>query len=162
MQQSSPLLANGAPVIPDAKLRRLARFIAQELEALYGLQPPLLTAADVAKQYGLSRGWVYKHAHELGGQRMGNRPKARLRFRARDVQARLGELPVSEDGRLGPDLAVRASPLSCCRSDQDALAGSAPWSKEFAKTALRARTDAPPVPTHRRRPDAQTSDWRGR
>jgi hypothetical protein len=42
--------------------------------------------------YGLSRGWVYKHARELGGQRMGAGPKARLRFRADEVQQRLSEL----------------------------------------------------------------------
>jgi hypothetical protein len=97
MQQPSPYLASGASVLPDADLRRLARFIAKELEALHGLQPALLTAADVAKQYGLSRGWVYKHARDLGGQRMGTGPKARLRFRSHEVQARLSELQPSED-----------------------------------------------------------------
>ena len=103
MQQSSPLFANGTPVLPDAELRRLARFIANELEALHGLEPALLTAAEVAKQYGLSRGWVYRHARELGGQRMGTGPKARLRFRARDVQVRLSELQLGErqTGRSG-------------------------------------------------------------
>jgi hypothetical protein len=97
MHQPLPYLASGAPVLPDAELRRLARFIAKELEALHGLQPALLTAADVAKQYGLSRGWVYKHARDLGGQRMGTGPKARLRFRSHEVQARLSELQVSGD-----------------------------------------------------------------
>jgi hypothetical protein len=96
MQQLSTYLGSSAPVLPDAELRRLARFIATELEALHGLQPALLTAAEVAQQYGLSRGWVYKHAHELGGQRMSTGPKARLRFRAREVQRRLNELQVGE------------------------------------------------------------------
>lgn len=97
MQQPSPCIASGAPVLPDAELRRLARFT-KELEALHGLEPALLTAAEVAKQYGLSRGWVYKHARDLGGQRMGTGPKARLRFRSHEVQARLGELQVRGSG----------------------------------------------------------------
>jgi hypothetical protein len=96
MQQPSPYLASGAPVLPDVELRRLARFIAKELEALHGLQPALLTAADVAKRYGLSRGWVYKHARELGGQRMGTGPKARLRFLASDVERCVSELQGSQ------------------------------------------------------------------
>jgi hypothetical protein len=78
MQQPSPFLANGAPALPDAELRRRARCIANELEALHGLQPAFLTAAEVAKQYSVSRGWVYKHARDLGGQCMGTGPKARL------------------------------------------------------------------------------------
>jgi hypothetical protein len=76
MHQPSPYIASGAPVLPDAELRRLARFIAKELEALHGLEPALLTAAQVAKQYGLSRGWVYKHARDLGGQRIGHGPES--------------------------------------------------------------------------------------
>jgi hypothetical protein len=96
MQQPLPYVASSAPALPDADLRRLARLIATELEALHGLEPSLLTAADVANQYGLSRGWVYKHARELGGQRMGTGPKARLRFRAREVQMRLTDLQSDE------------------------------------------------------------------
>jgi hypothetical protein len=123
MQQPSPYLASGAPVLPDADLRRLARFIAKELEALHGLQPALLTAADVAKQYGLSRGWVYKHARDLGGQRMGTGPKARLRFRSHEVQARLSELQPSEDKthRPGPSGArqpVELLPIGPTRSNR--------------------------------------------
>jgi hypothetical protein len=102
MQQPSPYLPSGAPILPDAELRRLARFIATELETLQGLQPALLSAAEVARQYGLSRGWVYKHARELGGQRMGTGPKARLRFRAPDVQRRLSELQARQTEAARP------------------------------------------------------------
>ena len=116
MQQPSPDLASDAPALPDAELRRLARFIAKELEALHGLQPALLTAADVARQYGLSRGWVYKHSRDLGGQRMGTGPKARLRFRSDDVQAHLRELQTREDetpglGPRGPREPVELLPI---------------------------------------------------
>jgi hypothetical protein len=104
MQQPRPSLASASRDLPDAELRRLAQLIAKELEALQGIEPVLLTAADVAAQYGVSRGWVYRHARELGGQRMGTGPKARLRFRARDVQTCLGQLQKHERqvGRAGP------------------------------------------------------------
>lgn len=78
--------------LDDEQLRRLARFIAQELDGLYSRQPAMLSAADVATQYGLSRGWVYRNARKLGGQRLGNGPKARIRFRATEVQRRLAKL----------------------------------------------------------------------
>jgi hypothetical protein len=75
----------------------LARLIATELAAIQGVQPAVLTAADVARQFGLSRGWVYRHARELGGQRMGKGPKARLRFTLSDVQRRLGGLQIGDN-----------------------------------------------------------------
>jgi hypothetical protein len=111
MHQPSSYLASGAPVLPDAELRRIARFIAKELEALQGLQPALLTAADVAKQYGLSRGWVYKHARDLGGQRMGTGPKARLRFRSHEVETRLNELQTGEGETPRPARRASGQPV---------------------------------------------------
>jgi hypothetical protein len=150
MQQPSPYIASGAPVLPDAELRRLARFIAKELEALHGLEPALLTAAEVAKQYGLSRGWVYKHARDLGGQRMGTGPKARLRFRSHEVQARLGELQVSEDQapQPGPDGArqpVELLPIGPTRgSQQRALADRGRHNRSQDPHRRAARPNAPP------------------
>ena len=147
MQQPSPYFASGAPVLPDAELRRLARFIAKELEALHGLQPALLTAADVAEQYGLSRGWVYKHARDLGGQRMGTGPKARLRFRAHEVQARLSELQVTEDetpppGPSGARQPVELLPIGPTRGGrQRALTESA---RPLDPLRRAARSHAPP------------------
>jgi hypothetical protein len=113
VQLPSPYLPSGAPLLADADLRRLAQFIARELQALQGAQPPLLSAAEVARRYRLSRGWVYKHANELGGQRMGTGPKARLRFRVAEVERRLSELqagqtasgrPITRSGREYADL----------------------------------------------------------
>jgi len=83
-------------MLRDADLSRLARLIAKELEALSRFEPALLSAADIAREYGLTRGWVYKHARELGGQRMGSGPKARLRFRAAEVRQRLNDLQIAE------------------------------------------------------------------
>ena len=150
MRQTSRNAANSAPVLPDAELRRLARFIAKELEALHGLQPALLTAADVARQYGLSRGWVYKHARDLGGQRMGTGPKARLRFRSHEVQARLNELQASEDEapRPGPSGArqpVELLPIGPTRSSrQHGLTDRAGQNRSQVPLRRAARFRAPP------------------
>ena len=44
-----------------------------------------LTAKQVAERFGVRREWVYAHARELGGQRLGNGPRPRLRFDAHRV-----------------------------------------------------------------------------
>ena len=44
-----------------------------------------LTAKQVAERFGVRRDWVYAHARELGGQRLGAGPRPRLRFDARRV-----------------------------------------------------------------------------
>jgi hypothetical protein len=40
----------------------------------------LVDAAAIARQFGVSRDFVYQHADELGAVRLGSGPKARLRF----------------------------------------------------------------------------------
>ena len=60
MQGLTPHIAGGALRTLEAEIRRLARLAGKELEALHGLQPSLLTAAEVAAPYGLSRRWVYQ------------------------------------------------------------------------------------------------------
>jgi hypothetical protein len=39
-----------------------------------------LTVSQVAAQYRVSRSWVYAHQRELGAMRLGDGPRARLRF----------------------------------------------------------------------------------
>jgi hypothetical protein len=39
-----------------------------------------LTASQVATRYGVSRSWVYAHQRELRAMRLGDGPRARLRF----------------------------------------------------------------------------------
>lgn len=46
-----------------------------------GRPPEPLTAAEVARRLGVPPGWVYRHAHQLGGRRRGRR----IRFSARLV-----------------------------------------------------------------------------
>jgi hypothetical protein len=40
----------------------------------------LLTAAELARHFGVSRDWVYEHANELGVIRLGEGNRGRLRF----------------------------------------------------------------------------------
>ena len=40
----------------------------------------LVDASELAAHLGVSRKWVYQHAHELGAKRLGNGPRPRVRF----------------------------------------------------------------------------------
>jgi hypothetical protein len=40
----------------------------------------LLTVSQLARHLGLNRAWVYEHADDLGAIRIGDGPKARIRF----------------------------------------------------------------------------------
>lgn len=51
--------------------------------------PSWLTADEVAQLLSVDRAYVYENAAKLGGRRLGDGPKARLRFRLEDVEAAL-------------------------------------------------------------------------
>jgi hypothetical protein len=62
---------------------RLATMIADRLaDRLLGANGSMIDAAEVARRLGVSRSFVYRHAHELGGVRLGDGTKAPLRFDA--------------------------------------------------------------------------------
>ena len=65
-----------APTLVEAIAQRVAELLRAELH----LAPRLLTPSEVADRFAVSRTWVYEHATELGAIRLGNGPKARLRF----------------------------------------------------------------------------------
>jgi hypothetical protein len=44
-----------------------------------------LTVSQVAARYRVSRSWVYAHQRELGAMRLGDGPRARLRFEPKVV-----------------------------------------------------------------------------
>lgn len=52
-------------------------------------QPELLTAGELARELRVERSWVYKHAHLLGGERIGDGPKAQWRFELDTARRRL-------------------------------------------------------------------------
>lgn len=61
----------------------LADVIAERVSELLRVEPThrqLVDAATVAAALGVSRDCVYAHAAELGGERIGNGPRGRLRF----------------------------------------------------------------------------------
>ena len=69
--------------IVEAIARRVAELLRSELVPA----SRLLTPSEVAERFAVSRTWVYEHADELGAIRLGQGPKARIRF-DRDVVAR--------------------------------------------------------------------------
>ena len=43
-------------------------------------EPQLISAGELALYLGVTRPWIYKHRHLLGGRRIGEGPKAPWRF----------------------------------------------------------------------------------
>src|SRR3954452_9001910 len=66
-------------------LEQLARRVAPLVAGSIGDGIRLLDASEVAKRCGVTRGWVYEHAAELGALRLGNGRRPRLRFDPRVV-----------------------------------------------------------------------------
>jgi hypothetical protein len=50
----------------------------------------LLSAAEVARLWGVARRWVYEHADELGAERLGEGVRPRLGFETGRIRDRLG------------------------------------------------------------------------
>ena len=61
----------------------------------------LLSAAEVAAALGVSRAWVYDHASELGGFRLGEEGRGQRRPLRFDVQRVLSSLAGSAELRTG-------------------------------------------------------------
>jgi hypothetical protein len=51
-----------------------------------------IDARELAERLGVERSWVYAHARELGGVRLGDGPRARLRFDVERVRGMLGDV----------------------------------------------------------------------
>jgi hypothetical protein len=73
--------ATVAPTLTQQE-RLLAAAIAEHLADLLHHRPNvrMVDAATLAATLGVSRDFVYAHASELGGERIGNGPRGRLRF----------------------------------------------------------------------------------
>ena len=59
----------------------------------------LVTPTELAEWLAVTPGWVYEHASELGALRLGDGPKARLRFDVEAVKRRLSAASCSEGRR---------------------------------------------------------------
>ncbi|MDX6685543.1 MAG: hypothetical protein QOH43_2056 [Solirubrobacteraceae bacterium] len=64
-----------------------------------GLGAELIDAAAVAQMLGVTRGWVYEHAAELGAVRLGSGARPRLRFDPLRVGEALEDGPAPRLGR---------------------------------------------------------------
>lgn len=82
-----------APESIEALACRLADLLSTE-RAPEQPSPPrrLLSAAEVARWWGVERSWVYSHAEQLGARRLGAGQRPRLRFDPDEVAEALGGL----------------------------------------------------------------------
>ena len=73
----------------------------------------LVDAQELAEQLGVARDWVYANAERLGGVRLGDGPRARLRFDAERAQEALtansGDGQATGPERLGLTGGCRAA-----------------------------------------------------
>jgi hypothetical protein len=91
--------------------QRVAHLLRHEPQATDDPPAPsqdLMDAAQLAKHLGLTRSWVYEHAHQLGAIQLGDGPRPRLRFDSTLAQEALqarrrrsGPEPAKVPQRLG-------------------------------------------------------------
>jgi hypothetical protein len=82
---AEPVLIADAHIV-DAIARRVVELLEGSRARADAARPSpergsaCLTVSQVAAQYRVSRSWVYAHQRELGAMRLGDGPRARLRF----------------------------------------------------------------------------------
>jgi hypothetical protein len=84
-------------------VERVAQRVAQLLRhGELQRQPELITAGELARLLRVERPWVYKHRQLLGGQRIGDGPKAPWRFDLETAKAALARHQAAQhaDGGL--------------------------------------------------------------
>jgi hypothetical protein len=84
---ADPLSSSPTREVPRSALtpreRAFADAVAERVAHLLGSHQPtagLVDASAVAARLGVSRDWVYAHADEMGGRRIGEGSRGRLRF----------------------------------------------------------------------------------
>jgi hypothetical protein len=86
--------------IAEALAERVAALLLPHLRA--ELVPPraprLLDAAELAEALGVTRGYVYDNAERLGAERLGDGPRARLRFDLDRARAAMSNTRRQADG----------------------------------------------------------------
>jgi hypothetical protein len=82
--------ARGPPVIDVVTMEALADLIVEKLDERERSRQSWVTADVVASHLSVDIGYVYEHATELGAVRLGDGPKARLRFRLDLVDEAVG------------------------------------------------------------------------
>ena len=92
--------------LDDEDIERIAVRVAELLQEEDQTGARFVDAAFVARKLGVDRDWVYAHARELGGVRLGG-PRGRLRF---DLQKIRRQLDCPEEARIRPGERRRAQP----------------------------------------------------
>lgn len=103
-----------ADQIADRVLERLGAVLPDQAS----VTGALVTAQTVADALGCSREFVYRHADELGGHRVGDGPPGRLRFDAETALARWNrpaeppaKAPVAHSRRRAPTSTTKLLPI---------------------------------------------------
>ena len=101
--------------LSDADIEAVATRVADLLRTGQA-SAELVDATEIARRFGVSRDFVYDHADDLGAVRLGDGPKARLRF---------------DPAKVGR--ALRKPPEKAFRSPADARLETAPPCSRFGR-----------------------------
>lgn len=144
---SAPTSAAAAVTLrlPDDQLAELARLVADELRAppaaagvpaaaawataeehkrVPEIDRELVTADALARRLGVSRSHVYEHADALGAVRLGDGPRARLRFDLETARAALARY--SSERSVAPNASAGAESVPPARPRRRSLATRRP------------------------------------
>jgi len=102
LNQHLQRLRRAAAGLDPADIEAIATRVAQLLRHA---PPPsgLLTATQLAQHLGLTRAWIYQHAHELGAIQLGSGSKPRLRFDLTTAKAALARSDNSQSALPMPE-----------------------------------------------------------
>jgi hypothetical protein len=83
--ETRALIAAVVHALADAIVPEVAAQIVEQVRVMLArptsaIGPQVIDAAMLAERLGVSRWFIYEHADELGGVRLGDGPRARLRF----------------------------------------------------------------------------------
>jgi hypothetical protein len=121
IERHTPTATSGDPLIElgPATIEAIAKRVAELLAAAGSgtTAATLIDAGELARRTGISRTWIYQHAAELGAIRLGDGPRARLRFDPCAVESCLAQTP--PPGRLPAP--IRPRPRATKLSDTDLL-----------------------------------------
>jgi hypothetical protein len=89
--QPDRLRRDHEPLLDDRVIEAIARRVTDLLRQDPASMPEggLVSAAEIARRFGVSRAWVYENADRLGAVRLGRGERPRLRFDPRLVEQRL-------------------------------------------------------------------------
>lgn len=131
-----------SPESIEALASRLAELISGAPTPERSDDGEMITAAEVARRWGISRRWVYEHATALGAVRLGGGPRPRLRFDPAEIAERLG-VPVGSDHPRAADARRSAGSTGSRRSGSLSPAGRASFVESQIAAGGRANAPGP-------------------